>query len=190
MEANSRALLAPLLMALLTLAFPALSLSAQAPLSEVPDPCALLTRADAAELMGEGVEPGRSYPTTPWNCVYRARGSDGVLTLTLELGRDTDVAGIRSGIELAGCGAEVERVVEDLGVRAALYHTPDGRCGEAWTLWVATGTRFRGLTNPRLARESEGVFHVTVVRYPPRDPDELGPVLRAAAERALARLGG
>ena len=189
MEPRIRPLRATLLAALVTPALATLPVSAQT-LSRIPDPCSLLTRADATELMGEAVEPGRSYPTTPWNCVYRARGSDGLLTLTVELGRETDPASTRSGVELAACGAEVKRPVDGLGVRAALYHTPDGRCGEAWTLWVATGVGFRGRTSSRLTRESEGVVHLTVVRYPPGDPEEVEPVLREAAERVLARLGG
>jgi len=190
MEPRIRPLLAILLSTLVTPVLASPPVAAQAALSDIPDPCSLLTRADAAELMGEPVEPGRSYPTTPWNCVYRARGSDGLLTLTVELGRETDPASTRSGVELAACGAVVERPVDGLGARSALYHTPDGRCGEAWTLWVATGVGFRGRTSPRLARGSEGVFHLTVVRYPPGHPEELEPVLREAAERALARLGG
>lgn len=164
--------------------------SAQEPLGRIPDPCALLTRADAAELVGEPVGPGRSYPASPWNCVYRARGSDGLLTLTLELGRGTEIASTRSGIELAGCGAEVETDLDGPGERARLYHTPDDRCGEAWTLWVATGVPFRGRTSPGLARESEGVFHITVVRYPPGDHEIAEPVLRDAAERVMERLRG
>lgn len=182
MHANTIGALVPLLGLLAGAA------SAQQPLGRVPDPCALLTRADAAELMGEPVEPGRSYPTSPWNCVYRARGSDGLLTLTLELGRGTEVESTRSGIELAGCGAEVEAELEGPGETALLYHTPDGRCGEAWTLWAATGIRFRGRTSARAARVSEGVFHITVVRYPPAGRDSAEPVLRDAARRVIVRL--
>lgn len=162
--------------------------AAQEPLDTMPDPCALLTRPDAVELLGEPVGAGRSYTTTPWNCVYRASSSDGLLWLMVQLGRGTELGSTQAGIELTGCGAEAVRRLEDLGEEAVLYHTPEGRCGESYGLWVATGVRFRGLTGPAAARPSEGTLHLLVVRYPPREPDDLLPVLRAAARRALARL--
>ena len=157
--------------------------------TEVPDLCELLTPADASELLKEETGEGQRHDATGFPCQYRAE-SGRRLTVVAHLGTGPGLEGTQPKIMLDYCRAQVVREYDDLGVAAVLYRgiredTPG--CG-GHTLWVATGVRFRGKTNPHVAREREGQFHLLVTVDRVSSEKERVQILRQAARSVLDEL--
>lgn len=155
--------------------------------TEVPNACELLTRADAAELLGEEVGEGSRYDVAGFPCTY-ASAADRRLSVVLHIGPGATLEGTQLGIEVEYCDADAVRELDDLGLEAVLFRSANEKCGEGYRLWVATDVRFRGKTNPELIRETRGQFHVALSVEPAASVEERVRILRAAAERVLARL--
>lgn len=153
-----------------------------------PDACALLTREDAAELLGASVGDGRSADIAGLaNCAYRTEGGE-LLALILQLGPDDRVESTQFAMGIDHCGDRAVARTEDLGVASALFDRPPEPCGGGLVLWVASGLRFEGRTHPDLIRPRTGRIHLLFWRNPAGEPSQALPVLRDAAERVLSRL--
>ena len=158
--------------------------------TEVPNACELLLRADAAELLGEEVGEGERYDVSGFPCVYRT-ASGRTLALVAHLGTGVALEGTQPAIALEHCGAEVVRELDDLGADAALFRATkkESGCG-GHTLRVATDVRFRGKIHPDQLREVDRRFHLVLSMEPEPDEGDLAAVLKEAAQRALVRLRG
>lgn len=157
-------------------------------LTEPPDACALLTRNDAAEVLGAPVGSGRSADVSGLgNCAYRTETGEQV-ALIVQLGRDDSVDGTQLAMSFEYCGTRAVARPDGLGRAAALFESPAEPCGRGLTLWVATGLGFEGRTHPDLVRPVRGRIHLALSRDPPGDVEVTLPLLRDAAERVLARL--
>lgn len=162
---------------------------AQAVLREIPNTCALLTAADVSELLGEPVGEGWSQDIASLhNCVWQTSSGQRQLVLVAHLGPDASVEDTQAGIWFRHCNARVVTSIEDLGVAGALFRSPPDPCTENLSLWVATDVHFEGKTNPDLIRTVKGRIHLVIHLRPPGDASSSLPVLRSAAERALAGL--
>lgn len=159
-------------------------------LTEVPDPCEILTRADAEALLGEPVGEGMSFDAGGWNCVYDTGAPRRRLVFDMYVGRDATVESTQVGMTIEACGAEVAARYPDLGTDAALYRNTNAECGIETFLWVATGVRFQGKMWPGMARETRGQIHLNIFLSPAGDEFSASEVMRGAARRALARLEG
>lgn len=87
-----------------------------------------------------------------------------------------------------GRSHEVVRSIDDLGVRAALFRSPEEPCGERLSLWVATDVQFEDRIRPGLIREVTGRIHLVIFLHPPGNPGSSGALLRTAAEVVLSGL--
>lgn len=154
-----------------------------------PDPCTLLTREDAEELLAEPVGEGRAYDIAGYNCSYDASASGRRLSLIMYLGRDATPEGSQAGISLEHCKAKVVERLDNLGLAAALYQDTAEQCSANLKLWVATGIEFTGSEPPtdRL-RVLSGHIQLVLVLSPSQGPEETLPILRPAAQRIVSRL--
>jgi hypothetical protein len=160
-------------------------------LTEVPDPCSYLTTEDATELLGESAGPGRSADAGGWNCIYDVGDPRRRLVLDMQIARGLGVEDTQLARSLEYCEAEIVERIGDLGVDSALYRGTADHCDDDLSLWVATPAVFEGRPRPDAERPGRFHVHLSVVLSPPYDSaDDTVAVLRGAAERALARLGG
>lgn len=157
--------------------------------TEVPDACELLGRSEAAELLGEEVGEGERIDTAGFPCVYRTP-SGRQLSIVVHIGRGPTLGGTQPGIELEYCRAEAVQEFDELGLGAVLFRNANETCGNGDRLWVPTGVRFRGRTNPDLVREINGQFHLMLSIEPVESVDERFAILRSAARTVLDRLRG
>lgn len=156
--------------------------------AEVPDPCQLLTREDAAELLGEPVGPPRQPDAGAYPCVYWAESGDSQIVLDMSLTGGPSVDDTQLSLSLEHCEGERVAEVDDLGYRAALFRMRKENCGGD-RFWVSTGIYFERTEPDEYAvRRSDGYIHFTFMLHPTPDDQILIDKLSTAAERALARL--
>lgn len=156
--------------------------------ANAPDPCGILTRADAAELLGQPVGPGRSPDAGGYPCVYYGEDGDSSLAMDMSLRRGTSLEDSALTVMIEHCAGEVVAEPEGLGRRAALLHWQGEDCGSD-TLWVSTGVYFEGTeASEYTGRTPEGYIHFTFSLFPAPERAAVLEKLTTAAERALARL--
>lgn len=160
-------------------------------LTEIPDPCTYLTSNDATELLGEPAGPGRSADAGGWNCIYDVGEPRRRLVLDMQIARGLDVEGTQLARSLEYCQSEIVERFDDLGADATVYRRTAEHCDDDLSLWVATAAVFEGRPRPDAERPGRFNIHLSVGLSPAYDStDRTVAVLRGAAERALARLGG
>lgn len=154
----------------------------------VPDPCALLTAEDAAELLGTPVGPPLQPDAGGYPCVYRSESGDGQIALDMSLARGAEVEDTQLAMSLEYCEGETVVELDDIGYHAALFRMTKQDCGSD-TFWVSTGVYFEATELPPNSDWiPEGYIHFSFSLRPEPDDDALVEKLGTAAKRALGRL--